>query len=373
MKQWIEKNNRLTKLLREWKKEQGIESVSIEEMRDILKEAKTAIIEYKMDGELGIFHKKGDKARFASLQGRIREELPVLDELRRALKKFDDIKLIGELIALDKRGQPLRFNDTISVLRDPTSKEEKQIVFYFFEVFEVDGKKIDNANLEEYKTWMDKIKELISVDLPRSVFYKKGGIKTLNEMWEQWAIKEKQEGLVVRLDGGKIYKIKTVYTFDAVIIFVTRGTGKYKNVIGATGVALMPKSDVFAYIGLVGTGWKDEMRSFLMDFAKKNSVDIKENEFEIPFRARSKSLIWVKPQIIIEVKWKDLYEQIVPLYSYQHGKWSYIGEGPGVIMREPRFVRIREDKEVIVSDLRMTQIPDWQEKKKRLEKEKEKE
>ncbi len=373
MRQWIDKKNNLTKKLREWKKEQKIKSLTPDEMRELLEEEQTAIIEYKMDGELAFFHKSGETVRFASLQGRIREELPVLEAMYNALDKhkIDKIQIIGELIGLDENGEPLRFNETISIIRDPTEDEEKRIAFYPFEVYSVEGEKIDNTKLDEYEKWMDRIDEIFEdIDLVRPVYRKRGLIKTFNQMWSKWAEKEKQEGLIIRLEGGRIYKVKTSFNFDAAIIFVTRGTKRLSNTMGAAGVALMDEDKIFHYIGLVGTGWTDEFRDEVWEFAQKNKAEVREEGWRNPPRTTSKDIIWVKPEIVIEVKWKDILEHWVPGYSYSRGVWSFTKEVPSVIMREPRFVRFRDDKTVNPSDLRLEQIPDWAKIVRRLEKEK---
>jgi ATP-dependent DNA ligase len=253
------------------------------------------------------------------------------------------------------------------VIRKPLSKsDEERISFYPFEVYFVNGERIDATDLNVYLEWMEKLKDIFEgSDLVRVVHFKKGGVKTFNMMWEEWAEKKKQEGLVIRTSDGKIYKVKTSFNFDVVIIFFTKGTGKYKKVIGAAGVALMDKSKVFRFTGLVGTGWTDEMRAEMMNFAKKNEVKNLQIEKNPP-RTSAKELIWVQPKIILEVKWKDIYEQMVPGYKFEKNSWKEVGEFPGVIMREPRVVRVRDDKRVTPFDLRLEQIPDWKRKEKKI-------
>jgi ATP-dependent DNA ligase len=377
MRQWIEKGNTWQRLLREWKDKQGIESLDPDEMREVLEEVGDAIIEYKMDGELSFFHKSGDNVLFASLGGRIRKDLPVLEIMRDRLSKagYDKIQIIGELIGLDEKGYPLRFNETMSIIRDPTEEEEWRISFYPFEVYSVEGKRIDNKDLDEYERWMKRLDEIFkSVDLVRPVYRKRGSVKEFNQMWYEWAEKQKQEGLVIRTVDGKIYKVKTVFNFDAVIIFMTEGTKRLKGMLGAAGVALMDNDEIFRYIGLVGTGWTDEIREELWDWGLNNEVDILDEEFEYPPKLSSEKLerlIWVKPYHIIEIAWKDILMHEVPGYSFSRGRYYFEGFFPSVIMREPRFVRFREDKEVNPEDLRLTQIPDWRKRLREFERQKE--
>jgi hypothetical protein len=61
----------------------------------------------------------------------------------------------------------------------------------------------------------------------------------------------------------------------------------------------------------------------------------------------------------------------VPGYSYSRGRYYFEGMFPCVIMREPRFVRVRDDKTVNPNDLRLTQIPDWKQRLKEFERQKE--
>lgn len=381
MHSWIDKGNTWTALLRKWKDLQGIESVEVKEMQEILKEVGDAIIEYKMDGELAFFHKSGENVLFASLGGRIRKDLPVLDRMYELLdkNKYDKIQIIGELVGLDEKGFPLRFNETMSIIRDPSEEEEKRIAFYPFEVYSVETKDVSwtsQNDLDDYEEWMDELNLIFkNENLIRPVYKRRGGLKEFNQMWHEWAEKLQQEGLVIRTIDGKIYKVKTKFNFDVVIIFMTEGTKRLKDMLGATGVALMDKDLVFRYVGLVGTGWEDEIREELWAWGNKNEVNIADKDFKYPPKLsteKKERLIWVKPYHIIEVAWKDIMFHKIPGYFYDRGKYYYKGDVTSVIMREPRFIRFREDKEVSPSDLRLTQIPDWKKRMKFFEKQEQK-
>jgi len=376
MKQRIKKNNKWTKKLKRWKEKQGIESLSIEDMEEVIKEQGDAVIEYKMDGQLAWFNFDGEKARFASLKGRIVEDLPVLEEFVSILRKHRvrSADITGEIVGLDEKGYPLRFNETMDLIRDPTEEEEKRIAFYPFEVIALDGKEFDNKDLDVYWENFQKLKKMAKgAKLVRPVYARRGGVDVLKKMWQEWAIEQKQEGLVIRTPDGKIYKVKTVYTFDVAIIFVKEGQKRLRGTLGAIGCALMDKNRIFRYAGLVGTGFTDEMRKELWDFAMKNKADIGDKDNYVHPHKVTEEIIWVKPKLVVQIKWKDIYPQYVEGYSYSKGKWFYEGDFEGVIMREPRFQRIRDDKEINPSDLRLTQIPDWSRLRKKIkEKEDEK-
>src|SRR5512135_3419649 len=98
MKTKTDADNALVKQVKQWKKDQAIISLTIDEM---LKEAKgkKCIIEQKVDGQTGLMGYDDNDPRFATLGGVLYWDLPVLDEIKKILKakKITHARIVGEM------------------------------------------------------------------------------------------------------------------------------------------------------------------------------------------------------------------------------------------------------------------------------------
>jgi ATP-dependent DNA ligase len=95
----------------------------------------------------------------------------------------------------------------------------------------------------------------------------------------------------------------------------------------------------------VGTGFNDRMRRELFYWAHDNAV--KETD----------EIIWVKPERIAEVIYRDVHKSKRPVYKYFRG-WNKVGTTMSYTLFQPSFSRFRSDKGLNPYDLREEQIPD---------------
>ena len=117
-------------------------------------------------------------------------------------------------------------------------------------------------------------------------------------------------------------------------------------------MAFMDNNRVFRTAGEIGTGWTEEERKELFTWAQKNKVDEDDH------------YVWVKPKRIFEVRWERSTIKEMPSYKYSGGKYESMDKLMSGTIVKPRYIRERTDKSVNPSDLRLTQIPDWQERKR---------
>ncbi len=76
--------------------------------------------------------------------------------------------------------------------------------------------------------------------------------------------------------------------------------------------------------------------------------------------------LWVKPEIVIEVSYQDLYlDRSRPIYRYDKGRYTKVGVKKAVSLR-PYRPRLREDKTVTPRDLRLEQLNYFVNKIKRI-------
>jgi len=239
---------------------------------------------------------------------------PVVNSLRKF--RFEAV-LDGEIVVVDDQGRP-----DFQTLQNYQKSGSGHLLYYVFDLLYFMGHDLMNLPLLRRKELLKKI-------LPSSP-----KIKFSDHVWKEGilffnVVKEKGlEGIIAKHSQSAYrmgrrsrqwLKIKTQLTQEGVIVGFTepRGGRKYFGslVLGAY------EGDELIYIGHSGGG-----------FGSKNLKEIREKlnpliRKECPFKAEPKTntpVTWVKPELVCEVIF--------------HG-WTDEG-----IMRQPVFLRLREDK-----------------------------
>lgn len=350
MKDKIDKDSSLTKLVRSWKEHQGMVSLTFDELQKEVN-GKEIFISEKIDGELAGMQFDGSTAKFSSKDGRLRWDMPVLNEIEIILKK-DKVKnaiVFGELAKTSSHGKPVHFNDTMSAIRKPERDEEEHIEFFPFELYKLDGKEVSKT-YEDYKksyqqlvTWFGKSKLIYPVES------KMGKVSDLKPAWKKYVENEKNEGIVVRTSDNKIYKSKPDFTFDLGVMAIEEGTGKNKGRMGALILGFFDGESFYKIINL-GVGFSDSDRVDWWKLAKKYKINQEDR------------IIWVDPfklNKVIETKYERLNYRAVDTYTFEKGVWKKIDSKFAATISKPNFVRERTDKDVNKNDLRLSQIPDF--------------
>lgn len=348
----------IIKTVKKWKKEQAIISVTLDEMLDIAKNKKL-ISEQKVDGQTGLLDYDGSTARFGTLGGVIYWDLPVLNEIASILKAkgINQAQMVGEMAGYaDNKIIP--FNESESIIKNPRADKNK-IHWFPYQILKIDKNDYDIKDFETYMRLWPQLKKIFGGSkFVHPVKDYEGGIKEIKESWKQLVEKDKNEGIVIRTEDNKVYKVKPTFNYDLVIIAVGSKKGKNwpKKQIGMALLAFMDGDKVFRTAGHVSSGFDDAEGKELFSWAQKNKTD----EDDV--------YIWVKPEKIIEVQWERTSIKEMPSYKYSNGKYEKIEKRMSGTVVKPRFIRYRMDKSVTPEDLRLTQIPGWVEKQKRAHK-----
>lgn len=357
MKQKMDKNNPLTKLTSIWKRNQGMISLSFDELQKEVN-GQNLIIQEKIDGELTGMEFNGSTAEFSSKDGRIRTDMPVLDEIASILKKHKvkSAVIFGEMAKTSSRGNPVHFNDTMSAIRKPEGDEKNHIDFFVFELSKLDGKEVSKT-FEDYKKsfaqlkdWFGSSKHIFPVETMMG--------NDLKLAWKKYVEKQKNEGIVVRTSNNKIYKSKPKFTFDLGVMAIEEGNGKNKGKMGALVLGFYD-GDVFLKVVNLGVGFNDSDRAEWWKLTKKYGVN------------REGRNVWVDPfklNKVIETSYERLNYRNLDTYKFEKGKWEKTESKFGATISKPGFVQQRKDKDVNKNDLRLTQIPDYEEMKKNYKK-----
>lgn len=350
MKTRTDESSPLIKKVRQWKKDQAIESLSLDEM---LKKAKglKSISEQKVDGQTGIMELTDQGIRFGTLGGVIYWELPVLDEIKKIIENLGihQALIVGELAGYEN-GRILHFNETESIIKNPQGDKNK-IHWFPYQILELENEEFPTNDFESYtKLW----KQLKKMFAGAAYVHPVGDSEDIQEAWDTFVLKQKNEGIVVRTSDNKVYKCKPTFMYDLVVIAVGSKKGKNwpKKQIGMVLMAFMDKDKIFRTAGNIGTGWTQDESQDLFSWAQKNKV------------GEDDTYVWVKPERIMEVQWERSSIKEMPAYKFVNGKYEEVEKRMSGTIVKPRFIRYRTDKDVTPADLRLTQIPDWSEKQK---------
>jgi len=239
---------------------------------------------------------------------------PIADALRKV--RFDAV-LDGEIVVVDDRG-----HSDFQMLQDYQKSGRGHLLYYVFDLLHFGGHDLTNLPLLRRKELLKKI-------LPSAP-----NIKFSDHIGEEGVlffkvVKEKGiEGIIAKHSQSAYrmgrrsrqwLKVKTQLTQEGVIAGFTEPRGGRKN-FGALVLGVF-KGDKLVFIGHTGGGFSAEM---LREIREKLDPLIRK---KCPFTVEPKTntpVTWVKPELVCEVVF--------------HG-WTDEG-----IMRQPVFLRLREDK-----------------------------
>jgi bifunctional non-homologous end joining protein LigD len=243
----------------------------------------------------------------------------VAKEIVKAVKTPDCV-LDGEVCALDETGR-----SSFSAMQQ--GKPETPLVFYAFDLLELDGEPLVDLPLVERRK---RLTELL--DRRNRTARLSEGFDDGNALL-QAATEQRLEGIMAkRLDSryfpGKRtrdwLKVKTHGEQEFVIVGFTKGTGRRASSFGALVLGYYQGGEL-VYAGNVGTGFNSREIDKLLD--KLRPLKLPTSPFrEVPKmpKVRKSDVIWVEPKLVCEVEFAE---------------WTHDGR-----LRAPSYKGLREDK-----------------------------
>jgi DNA ligase-1 len=293
---------------------------------DMIKEHGQIAAEFKYDGSRFQFHKKGNWARLYSR--RLEDVTAALPDVIEKLitSTAHDVILDGEVIAI-KDDKPMPFQSVLRRFRRRHDIAEAQdaieMVPNVFDILYLDGETLIDLPLEMRRKRLESVvnryiaPQLVSSD-PLEI-----------ERKYKEALEAGHEGIMIKVPaspyspgqrGKNWIKIKPdVDTLDLAVIGGEWGEGKRAHVFGSFLVACQDQGKLIA-LSRVATGFSDEQLIEVYDLLKDRVI--KKSGKEVSF----------EPDLVFEVGYAEL--QVSPTY-----------EG-GFALRFPRFIRIRDDKDI---------------------------
>jgi hypothetical protein len=359
------------------------------------------------------------------------KEHPVIKYFDDNLQDYKEIAFIGEthvVRMIQNKAYMSEFNKSMSIIKNPKSIQDvKRIRLALFDYATVN----ESGDLTRIGSPLERFTNLCRdykfpngcdngiVHLTDHLVFTDEVGKQQNKVqsfWNEYISKRGFEGLVLSLDDGFVYKLKYRDTLDVVIIAfrIPQRSKKIRPVCNRCGVkfdsiwlkklvreGVIKKDDWFKDIIKLkkGTGtW--EMYSKDIDncplcggnisytdgpiLGAKIALMTENGSFidiadgaQIPPSSpildlieplyEDKGYLWVKPQIVIEVSYQDLYvERLRPLLMFKEGIYKRISDIECVSLR-PYGVKHRTDKTVNPVDLRLEQISYFVNKRKRIQ------
>ena len=243
----------------------------------------------------------------------------VAKELVKALKTPDCV-VDGEVCALDEEGRP-----SFSAMQQ--RKPGTPILYYLFDLLEVDGEPIIDLPLSERRGRLEKLLDKRNRTVKFSESFDDG------QALMRAAKEQRLEGVVAkRLDSRYLpgkrsrdwLKFKSHGEQEFVIAGYTRGKGRRATGFGSLVLAVYGAGRL-EYVGNVGTGFDEAEIEKLLKLLRP--LERKDSPFpQVPKlpRVRKDDIVWVEPKLVAEVEFVE---------------WTHDRR-----LRAPVYKGLREDK-----------------------------
>ena len=278
--------------------------------------------EIKWDGYRILARVSGGEARLLTRKDQDYTErfANVAKELAKALKTPDAV-LDGEVCALDEEGRP-----SFSAMQQ--SKPGTPIVYFVFDLLEVEGEPVIDLPLSERRKRLAKLLDKRNRTIKFSEPFEDGHALL------RAAEEQRLEGIMGKKLDSRYFpgrrsrewlKFKTHGEQEFVIAGYTKGKGRREWSFGSLVLGVY-EPEGLVYAGNVGTGFDDaEIEEILK---KLRPLERKDPPFAEPPkmpRIRKGDVVWVEPKLIAEVEFAE---------------WTHDGR-----LRAPAYLGLREDKD----------------------------
>jgi bifunctional non-homologous end joining protein LigD len=279
------------------------------------------LFEVKWDGYRAVSYVTGSEVVMRSRRGNDFTERfeRVAKEVAKALKTPDCV-VDGEVCALDEDGRA-SFSEMQQL------KPSTPLVYYVFDLLEVDGVPIVDLSIEERRARLEDLLDGRNKTVRLSEFFDDG--RALLAAAREQGL----EGVVAKRVGSRYavgkrtrdwLKVKTHGDQEFVIAGYTKGLGRRSASFGSLVLGYW-RGDEFAYAGNVGTGFNEAEIDRLLKNLKP--LERKDPPFpEVPKmpKVRKGDVAWVEPKLVAQVEFAE---------------WTHDGH-----LRAPVYKGLREDK-----------------------------
>ncbi len=295
-----------------------------------------AAFEVKLDGARIQAHKSGDDVRVFSRA--LRDVTPAVPEVVEAVRGLTvrEIILDGEVLALQRDGTPLPFQETMRRfgrrLDIERLRTELPLTPFFFDCLYTDGHSLTATPQRERFATLTEVAPRLSV--PHRIISDRSAASDFFET----AVAAGHEGLMAKALGSAYaagsrgsawLKIKRVRTLDLVVLAAEWGSGRRKGWLSNLHLgARDPERNRFVMLGKTFKGMTDDLLAW-------QTGALLERETR-----REGHIVFVRPELVVEVAFNDLQES--PQYP------------GGLALRFARVKGYRPDKTAAQADTLQT-------------------
>src|SRR5437763_23434 len=279
------------------------------------------VYEVKWDGFRALAYVSQGEARLTSRTGndltqRFRN---VAKEIPKALKTPDCV-LDGEVCAIDEQGR-----SSFSLMQQ--GKSGTPLVYFVFDVLEVEGEPLVDLPLRERRKRLEKLIDRRNRTVRISEAFDDG--EALLHAAEEQGL----EGIMAKKADSRYavsrrtrdwLKVKTHGRQEFIVAGYTKGQGRRAGTLGSLVLAVRRGREL-EYVGNVGTGFTGEEIEKLLE--KLRALERKDPPFrEVPKmpKVRKGDVTWVEPKLVAEVEFAE---------------WTHDGH-----LRAPSYQGLRDDK-----------------------------
>jgi DNA ligase-1 len=307
-----------------------------ESVEEVVKEIGEVAVEWKFDGSrIQVHWGNGEVTIYSRRLENVTKALPeIAEEVRKKVK--EGVILDGEVVAV-KDGRPMPFQQILRRFRRKYEvrkmMEKIPITAQFFDILYIEGREVIDLPLEERRKILESVvgssdriwvaKQVVTADAKQiEEIYN----ESLNAGHEGAMLKNPKSTYIPGKRGKNWLKLKSVMeTLDLVVVGGEWGEGKRSHLISSYELACIdPIAGKLVPVGKVATGFTDEELEEYTEMFKP-LVEYEEG----------KKLIF-QPKNVFEVAYQEIQKS--PKYE------------SGYALRFPRFVRLREDKDVDEAD-----------------------
>jgi hypothetical protein len=311
----------------------------------------------KIDGELWFMAMRDGAPVLVAPNGRVLVgQLPLLVEAAKTFgtRAAEGTLVAGELFVISPSGRP-RVGDVGLTLSG--NGELKRLGFAPFDLLSLGSE--DGA--EAYADRLEALDELYAggkrCKVVRTEVLK--GEAEVRARYDDWVASGKAEGLVARAEDGRVYKIKPAFHLDCAVVGYTEKIEE-PGLARSLLLALVRPDGTFQIVGSVGAIGDEEQRRALHQ-------RLAGTEVASTFRRVSSSgslYRLTRPEFVVEVITTDLIAEdssSSPVRQWAlrldgEAGWMQVCQVLGASLLHPKLERIRDDKSVNATDVRVAQL-----------------
>lgn len=276
------------------------------------------IFEIKWDGYRAVTEIKDNSVDFYSRNGiDFSERFPIIYN---ALQKIKHTCILdGEIVLLNSKGRP-----DFQMLQNYENNLDHLLVYYVFDLLQLDGKNMKNLPLVDRKIILKKLLGKNSI-IHYCEHVDTNGVEFLKQVKEKGLegiiAKQKESEYITGRRTKQWLKMKNIQSTEVVIVGYTAPKGQRKH-FGSLVLA-NKKGKGWIYRGHAGTGFSDENLKALRKIMKPLETD------RSPFKEKvsvNGEVTWLKPKLVADIAFRELTTDKV--------------------FRHPVFLRLRDDKKM---------------------------